>query len=122
MLGKSGFQRRGHRGHRGLPWLSSVTSVTSAFQSLLKSERQRLDFFREDERFEEERFDEDFFDDDLRDDVRFDVDFFDDDFFFDADFLRGTFAPLARASERPIAIACLRLFTLPPLPPRPLRS
>jgi hypothetical protein len=24
-----------------------------------------------------------------------------------------------RASERPIAIACLRLFTLPPLPPGP---
>src|SRR5688500_9053564 len=35
---------------------------------------------------------------------------------------RGTFAPLLRASERPIAIACLRLFTLPPLPPRPLFS
>jgi hypothetical protein len=30
--------------------------------------------------------------------------------------LRGTFAPSRRASERPIAIACLRLFTLRPLP------
>ena len=30
--------------------------------------------------------------------------------------LRGTFAPFFRASERPIAIACLRLFTLPPWP------
>jgi hypothetical protein len=32
---------------------------------------------------------------------------------------RGTFAPFFLASERPIAIACLRLFTLPPLPPFP---
>ena len=50
-------------------------------------------------------------------------DFFADDFFAE-DFFRadGTFAPLARASLSPIAIACLRLFTLPPLPPRPLRS
>jgi hypothetical protein len=37
-------------------------------------------------------------------------------------FLRGTFFPFLRASESPIAIACLRLFTLPPFPPRPLRS
>jgi hypothetical protein len=37
-------------------------------------------------------------------------------FFFDAFF--GTFLPSARASERPIAIACLRLFTF--LPERPL--
>jgi len=35
-----------------------------------------------------------------------------------ADF-RGTFAPFFRASESPIAIACLRLVTLPPLPPFP---
>jgi hypothetical protein len=34
--------------------------------------------------------------------------------------LRGTFAPFSLASESPIAIACLRLFTVPPLPPRPL--
>jgi hypothetical protein len=39
------------------------------------------------------------------------------DFRFD-----GTFAPFARASDNPIAIACSRLFTLPPLPPGPLRS
>ena len=33
-------------------------------------------------------------------------------------FLRfGTFLPLLRASERAMAIACLRLFTVPPLPP-----
>src|SRR5262249_55644127 len=32
----------------------------------------------------------------------------------------GTFLPFFRALESPIAIACLRLFTLPPLPPRPL--
>src|SRR6266852_3673131 len=36
-----------------------------------------------------------------------------------AAFLRGTFAPFSRASERPIAIACSRLFTVPPLPPLP---
>jgi hypothetical protein len=30
--------------------------------------------------------------------------------------LRGTFAPFLRASESPIAIACLRLFTFLPLP------
>jgi hypothetical protein len=36
--------------------------------------------------------------------------------------LRGTFFPLLRASDKPIAIACLRLLTLPPFPPRPLRS
>src|SRR5438270_13723235 len=32
-------------------------------------------------------------------------------------FLLGTFLPLRRASERPIAIACLRLFTVFPLRP-----
>jgi hypothetical protein len=31
--------------------------------------------------------------------------------------LRGTFAPFLRASDKPIAIACLRLFTVFPLPP-----
>ena len=36
--------------------------------------------------------------------------------------LRGTFAPFFRASESPMAIACLRLFTVPPFPPRPLFS
>jgi hypothetical protein len=30
--------------------------------------------------------------------------------------LRGTFAPFFRASERPMAIACFRLFTVLPLP------
>jgi hypothetical protein len=33
----------------------------------------------------------------------------------------GTLAPLFRASERPIAIACFRLVTVPALPPRPER-
>jgi hypothetical protein len=32
------------------------------------------------------------------------------------DFFFGTFAPFLRASERPIAIACLRLLTFAPLP------
>jgi hypothetical protein len=37
-------------------------------------------------------------------------------------FFFGTFAPFFRASERPIAIACLRLVTFPPFPPFPDRS
>jgi hypothetical protein len=43
-------------------------------------------------------------------------------FFLREDFFlrRGTFAPARRASDRPIAIACLRLFTV--LPERPLFS
>jgi hypothetical protein len=40
--------------------------------------------------------------------------------FFDAAFFAGTFAPDRRASDSPIAIACLRLFTV--LPERPLLS
>src|SRR5205814_9843259 len=36
------------------------------------------------------------------------------------DFFLGTFAPALRASDRPIAIACLRLLTV--LPDRPLLS
>jgi hypothetical protein len=35
-------------------------------------------------------------------------------------FLRGTLAPARRASDKPMAIACLRLFTF--LPERPLLS
>src|SRR5258705_14024212 len=55
-----------------------------------------------------------FFDDDFFDDERFfEVDFF--DFFF-----AGTFPPARRASERPMAMACLRLVTF--LPERPLLS
>jgi hypothetical protein len=43
-------------------------------------------------------------------------------FFFPEDFFRrlGTFAPARRASDRPMAIACLRLVTF--FPERPLRS
>lgn len=37
-----------------------------------------------------------------------------------AAFLRGIFAPFFRASESPMAMACLRLLTFPPLPPWPL--
>jgi hypothetical protein len=40
----------------------------------------------------------------------------------DDDFFAGTFAPFFRASERPMAIACFRLFTRPPRPAFPLRS
>ena len=38
-----------------------------------------------------------------------------------AAFFLGTLAPFLRASDRPIAIACFRLFTFPPFPPRPER-
>jgi hypothetical protein len=34
----------------------------------------------------------------------------------------GTFLPFLRAFDKPIAMACLRLLTLPPLPPGPLRA
>jgi len=34
----------------------------------------------------------------------------------------GTFAPFFRASESPMAIACFRLVTRPPLPPFPERN
>ena len=52
-------------------------------------------------------------------DDRFDDDFFDEDFLRD-DFFAGTLPPSRRASESPMAIACLRLFTV--LPERPLFS
>jgi hypothetical protein len=90
-----------------------------------------------DDDFDDERRarDEDFLDDDLRDDDFLDgdlrEDFLDDDLrdgellrdderFLDAlfDDFFGTLAPERRASESPIAIACLRLFTF--LPERPL--
>ena len=38
-------------------------------------------------------------------------------FVVDEDFAFGTFPPARRASERPMAIACLRLVTFFPLPP-----
>ena len=55
----------------------------------------------------------------LAEDLFFDADFF---FaaFFTAPFFRGTFAPASLASERPMAMACLRLVTFLPL--RPLLS
>jgi hypothetical protein len=51
-----------------------------------------------------------------------DVDF--DRFLFALElfFFAGTFAPFFRASDSPIAIACLRLFTFPPWPDFPRRS
>src|SRR5438874_6502811 len=65
------------------------------------------------------RFDDDFFDGDFFEEDFFDGDFFDDDF-FDEDFFDGTLPPALRASDNPIAIACLRLVTF--LPERPLFS
>src|SRR5205823_14844308 len=39
-----------------------------------------------------------------------------------AAFFFGTLAPFFRASESPMAMACFRLLTRPPLPPLPERS
>jgi len=88
------------------------------------------DFLRlEPPRFDDEpRFFDDvlrFFDEELRffDDVlRFDDDLreLDDLRLLEADFFFGTLPPARRASDNPIAIACLRLFTF--LPERPLFS
>jgi len=75
------------------------------------TESPTVDYLRAD------RFD-DFFEDDFFFDDFFDDDFFDDDF-FDAFFLAGTLPPARRASESPIAIACLRLLTF--FPERPER-
>jgi hypothetical protein len=65
-------------------------------------------FFEDEDFFDE---DEDFFDDD--------EDFFDeeDEDFFDDDFFDGTLPPSRRASESPMAMACLRLVTFLPEPP-----
>jgi hypothetical protein len=63
----------------------------------------REDFFR---------LEDDFFELDFLPDVFFEEDFFELDFFF-----AGTLAPSLRASESPIAMACLRLFTFFPLRP-----
>jgi hypothetical protein len=41
-------------------------------------------------------------------------------FFFPDDFLRGTFPPARRASDKPMATACFRLVTF--FPDRPLLS
>ena len=71
----------------------------------------RYDRFRDEPRF---RLD-DFFVERFRDDDFFAEERFRDDDFFRDD-LRGTFAPFFRASDNPIAIACLRLFTVPPCP------
>jgi hypothetical protein len=65
----------------------------------------------------------DFFDEDFFEEVDFfeELDFFEDDFFADDffdDFFDGTLPPSRLASERPMAMACLRLFTF--LPERPL--
>jgi hypothetical protein len=48
------------------------------------------------------------------------VDFFEDFFevdFFDEDFFDGTFPPARRASDKPMAMACLRLVTFLPVDP-----
>jgi hypothetical protein len=62
----------------------------------------------------------DFFEDDFFEDAFFDDEAFfaEDDFFDEADFFAGgTLPPSRLASERPIAMACLRLVTFLPEPP-----
>jgi hypothetical protein len=78
----------------------------------------RADFFAADFRVDLRA---DFFAADFRVDLR--ADFFAADFFvdlFEADFFAGTFPPARRASDSPMAIACLRLVTF--LPDLPLRN
>lgn len=64
-----------------------------------------VDFFDDDDFFEVE----DFFDEPP-------LDFFEDED-FDDDFFAGTLPPSRRASDNPMAIACLRLVTFLPEPP-----
>src|SRR3954447_1857065 len=83
--------------------------------SCLCGARQDRDSYR----FFEDFFDDffvDFFEEDFFDDDFFELDFFALDFFED-DFFAGTLPPSRRASDNPIAIACLRLFTFLPEPP-----
>jgi hypothetical protein len=70
-------------------------------------------FFFED--FFDDFFDEDFFELDFFEVDFFELDFFEVDFF--DDFFDGTLPPSRRASERPMAMACLRLVTFLPEPP-----
>jgi hypothetical protein len=74
-------------------------------------ERVAVDFFEVLDFFDEDFFALDFFAEDLVDD-----DFFDEDF-FEEDFFAGTFPPSRRASDNPMAMACLRLVTFLPEPP-----
>jgi hypothetical protein len=95
------------------------------FEVDLRDLVEEEDFFEELLRFFDEDlvdfFELDFFEEDL-------LDFFDDDFFEPPDFFAdfdpfgggGTFPPASRASDKPMAMACLRLFTF--LPDPPLRS
>jgi hypothetical protein len=82
------------------------------------------DYFFFDDFFDDDFFAVDFFDEDFfalldffEDEAFFDEDDFFDDPFFDEDFFDGTLPPSARASDKPIAIACLRLVTFLPEPP-----
>jgi hypothetical protein len=78
------------------------------------STRRLVHFFFDDDFFEPDFFEVDFFDDEDFFEL---LAFFDDPFFEDDDFFDGTLPPSRRASESPIAMACLRLVTfLPELP------
>ena len=102
-------------------------AAAGSYVDLLDLRLERLRFADDlrDEPFRDEPFrDEDLRDDDLRDALLRDDDLREallrDDFFRDDDFFAGTLPPSRRASDKPIAIACLRLFTF--LPDRPLLS
>jgi hypothetical protein len=86
----------------------------SSFYPQMNADRLDAYFFFED-------FFVDFFEDDFFELAFLDEDFFDDDFFalafFDEAFFDGTLPPSRRASESPMAMACLRLVTFLPEPP-----
>jgi hypothetical protein len=91
-----------------------LEAVTPANRQPPTANRQPVPhFFFEVDFFEEDFLELDFFDDE---DFFEDEDFFDDPF-FDDDFFDGTLPPSARASDRPMAMACLRLVTFLPEPP-----
>lgn len=75
------------------------------------------DFFEADF-FGADFFEADFFETDFLDAAFFGADFFEADFFDDleADFFLGTLAPSSRASESPMATACLCEVTFLPVP------
>ena len=113
---EAAFGRALHEGldrrHRGRSSNGAYLDFFEAY--LFEAYLFEADFFEADF-FEADFFEADFFEADF-----FEADFFEDDVLDDDDFFDGTLAPARRASDSPIAIACLRLLTF--LPDVPLRS
>lgn len=114
-------------------WRAGSCAAASPLGNRALSRVARRYFFRaarlpelELERLEVERFDDERFDDEclalarFDDEARFEVERFADERFADERFAfdgaGGTLSPSSRASDSPIAIACSRLFTVPPCP------